>query len=47
MLQHGAAELARFLDKTSKDCVNLRIVIHRIIAIKSEHFNAIGQTQQA
>ena len=29
----GAAELARFFDKMAKDRANLRIVIHRIVAI--------------
>jgi predicted SnoaL-like aldol condensation-catalyzing enzyme len=33
LVPDGAAELTRFFDKIAKDRVNLRIVIHRIVAI--------------
>ena len=33
LVPDGAAELARFFDKLAKDRTNLRIVIHRIVAI--------------
>jgi predicted SnoaL-like aldol condensation-catalyzing enzyme len=33
LVPNGAAELARFFDKIAKNRANLRIVIHRIVAI--------------
>jgi predicted SnoaL-like aldol condensation-catalyzing enzyme len=33
LVPDGAAELAKFFDKKAKDRANLRIVIHRIVAI--------------
>ena len=33
LVPDGAAELARFFDKKAKDRANMRIVIHRIVAI--------------